>query len=136
MPFHPLRVLLAEVGPGSHDRSGTTLARALRGAGMDVIYAGVHRTAGEVVTAAVHEDVDILGVTLLAGAPSTVVAEVLQRLAERQREDTVVVAGGVIPDQDIARLKQLGVREFLGQDAPSRATIDALRRWVDERGPR
>ncbi|MFO0872357.1 MAG: cobalamin-dependent protein, partial [Phycisphaerales bacterium] len=107
-----------------------------RGAGMDVIYAGVHRTAGEVVTAAVHEDVDILGVTLLAGAPSTVFAEVLQRLAERQREDTVVVAGGVIPDQDIARLKQLGVREFLGQDAPSQATIDALRRWVDERGPR
>ena len=132
----PIRVLLAKVGLDGHDRGVRIVARALRDAGMDVIYSGLHRTADEVVTVAIQEDVDILGVSLLSGVQMTVFPKIFERLRQQGADDMIVVAGGVMPDEDVAALKEMGVKEILLQDTPPQAIVDALRRLVAERGPR
>lgn len=132
----PIRVLLAKVGLDGHDRGVKVVARALRDAGMDVIYSGLHRTPDEVVTTAIQEDVDVLGVSLLSGVQLTVFPKIFKLLAERGADDIIVVAGGVMPDEDVVALKQMGVREVMLQDTPPQAIVDTLRRLVAERGPR
>lgn len=132
----PIRVLLAKVGLDGHDRGVKVVARALRDAGMDVIYSGLHRTPDEVVTTAIQEDVDVLGVSLLSGVQLTVFPKIFRLLAERKADDIIVVAGGVMPDEDVVALKQMGVREVMLQDTPPQAIVEALRRLVAERGPR
>jgi len=112
------------------------VARTLRDAGMDVIYTGLHRTPEEVVNAAIQEDVDILGISLLSGAHMTLCPRIMELLREQGVDDMIVVAGGVMPDEDVAALKQIGIREILLQDTPPREIVDTLRRLVDERGPR
>ncbi|MEW5879321.1 MAG: cobalamin B12-binding domain-containing protein [Pseudomonadota bacterium] len=132
----PIRVLLAKVGLDGHDRGVKVVARALRDAGMDVIYSGLHRTPDEVVTTAIQEDVDVLGVSLLSGVQLTVFPKIFRLLAERKADDIIVVAGGVMPDEDVAALRQMGVREVMLQDTPPQAIVETLRRLVAERGPR
>jgi methylmalonyl-CoA mutase C-terminal domain/subunit len=132
----PIRVLLAKVGLDGHDRGVKVVARALRDAGMDVIYSGLHRTPEEVVTTAIQEDVDVLGVSLLSGVQLTVFPKIFRLLAERKADDIIVVAGGVMPDEDVVALKRMGVREVMLQDTPPQAIVDTLRRLVAERGPR
>lgn len=132
----PIRVMLAKVGLDGHDRGVKVVARALRDAGMDVIYTGLHRTPDEVVTAAIQEDVDVLGVSLLSGVQMTVFPKIFDRLKKESAEDMIVVAGGVMPDEDVAELKKMGVREVMLQDTPPQAIVDMLRRLVAERGPR
>ncbi len=132
----PIRVLLAKVGLDGHDRGVKVVARTLRDAGMDVIYSGLHRTPEEVVTAAVQEDVDVLGVSLLSGVQLTVFPKIFKLLNEKGAEDMIVVAGGVMPDEDVAELKQMGVQEVLLQDTPPEAIVQTLNRLVAERGPR
>jgi methylmalonyl-CoA mutase C-terminal domain/subunit len=133
----PIRVLLAKVGLDGHDRGVKVVARILRDAGMEVIYTGLHRTADEVVNAAIEEDVDVLGISLLSGAHMTAFPRVISLLKERGAEDIVVIGGGVIPDADITKLKQMGVAEIVLQDTPPGtivATIEQLvvRRRADE----
>lgn len=132
----PIRILLAKVGLDGHDRGVKIVARALRDAGMDVIYSGLHRTPDEVVTVAIQEDVDILGVSLLSGAHMTVFPKIFERLRQQGADDMIVVAGGVMPDEDVAALKAMGVKEILLQDTPPQVIVDTLRRLVAERGPR
>jgi len=132
----PIRVMLAKVGLDGHDRGVKVVARALRDAGMDVIYTGLHRTADEVVTAAIQEDVDVLGVSLLSGVQMTVFPKIFDRLKKEGADDMIVVAGGVMPDEDVVALKKMGVREVMLQDTPPQAIIDKLRQLVSERGPR
>ena len=132
----PIRVLVAKVGLDGHDRGVKIVARALRDAGMDVIYTGLHRTPEEVVAAAVQEDVDVIGVSILSGAHMTVFPRILDALKARNADDILVVGGGVIPDDDVARLKALGVRELMLQDTPPTAIVEMVRRVVAERGPR
>jgi methylmalonyl-CoA mutase cobalamin-binding domain/chain len=132
----PIRVLLAKVGLDGHDRGVKVVARALRDAGMDVIYSGLHRTPDEVVTAAIQEDVDVLGVSLLSGVQMTVFPKILDQLKKQGADDMIVVAGGVMPDEDVAALKQIGVKEVMLQDTPPQAIIDTLKKLVAERGPR
>ena len=132
----PIRVLLAKVGLDGHDRGVKVVARTLRDAGMDVIYSGLHRTPEEVVTTAIQEDVDILGVSLLSGVQMTVFPKIFRLLAERDANDILVVAGGVMPDEDVAAIKQMGVREVLLQDTPPQMIVDTLTRLVAARGPR
>jgi 2-hydroxyisobutanoyl-CoA mutase small subunit len=132
----PIRVLLAKVGLDGHDRGVKVVARALRDAGMDVIYTGLHRTPDEVVTAAVQEDADILGISLLSGVQMTVFPKILARLKEEGADDIIVVAGGVMPDEDAAALRQMGVREVLLQDTPPEKIVSRLRELVAERGAR
>jgi 2-hydroxyisobutanoyl-CoA mutase small subunit len=132
----PIRVLLAKVGLDGHDRGVKVVARALRDAGMDVIYTGLHRTPQEVVTAAIQEDVDVLGVSLLSGVQMTVFPKIFDMLRTQGADDMIVVAGGVMPDEDVAALKKMGVKEVLLQDTPLDKVIGTLRRLVAERGPR
>lgn len=132
----PIRVLLAKVGLDGHDRGVKVVARTLRDAGMDVIYSGLHRTPEEVVNAAVQEDVDVLGVSLLSGVQLTVFPKILQLLTTKGANDIIVVAGGVMPDEDVAELKKMGVKEVLLQDTPPEAIVASLTRLVSERGER
>jgi methylmalonyl-CoA mutase C-terminal domain/subunit len=131
-----IRVLLAKVGLDGHDRGVKVVARALRDAGMDVIYTGLHRTPDKVVTAAIQEDVDVLGVSLLSGVQMTVFPKIFAKLKREGVDDLIVVAGGVMPAEDISALKQMGVKEVMLQDTPPQAIVDTLRRLVSERGPR
>jgi methylmalonyl-CoA mutase C-terminal domain/subunit len=135
-PSTPIRVLLAKVGLDGHDRGVKVVARTLRDAGMDVVYSGLHRTPEEVVNTAIQEDVDVLGVSLLSGVQLTVFPKLFKLLSERGADDIIVVAGGVMPAEDVAAVKQMGVREVLLQDTPPQAIVDTLTRLVAERGPR
>ena len=113
----PVRVMLAKIGLDGHDRGVKVVARALRDAGMEVIYTGLHRSPEQVVEAAVQEDVDVLGVSLLSGAHMPIftrIFEIIRGLPEPPR--FAIVAGGVMPDEDEAALKEMGVAEVLGQD--------------------
>jgi methylmalonyl-CoA mutase C-terminal domain/subunit len=131
-----IRVLIAKVGLDGHDRGVKIVARALRDAGMDVIYTGLHRTSEEVVDAAVQEDVDVLGVSLLSGAHMTIFPKLLQLLKQKQADDILVVGGGVMPEEEAAELKRMGVKEILLQDTPPEVIVDTIRRLVAERGPK
>ena len=132
----PIRVIVAKVGLDGHDRGVKIVARTLRDAGMDVIYTGLHRTPEEVVEAAIQEDVDVIGISILSGAHMTVFPRVVSLLKERDADDILVVGGGVIPDDDLAKLKALGVKDILLQDTPPAAIVDMIHRVVAERGPR
>src|SRR5512132_2991597 len=131
-----IRVLVAKVGLDGHDRGVKIVARTLRDAGMDVIYTGLHRTPEEVVEAAIQEDVDVIGVSILSGAHMTVFPRLVTLLKERSADDILVVGGGVIPDDDLPKLKALGVKDILLQDTPPAAIVDMIRRVVTERGAR
>jgi methylmalonyl-CoA mutase cobalamin-binding domain/chain len=131
-----IRVLLAKVGLDGHDRGVRVVARCLRDAGMDVIYTGLHRSPEEVVDAAVQEDVDVLGVSLLSGAHMTAFPRIQKRLKERGVDDIILLGGGVIPDDDVAALKKMGVAEILLQDTPPEVIVETVQRLVRERGPR
>lgn len=133
---NPIRVLLAKVGLDGHDRGVKVVARTLRDAGMDVIYSGLHRTPEEVVNTAIQEDVDVLGVSLLSGVQLTVFPKIFKLLADRGANDLIVIAGGVMPDEDAAAIKQMGVREVLLQDTPPQAIVDTIKQLVAARGPR
>lgn len=132
----PIRVLLAKVGLDGHDRGVKVVARTLRDAGMDVIYSGLHRTPDEIVTSAIQEDVDILGVSLLSGVQLTVFPKIFTLLRERGVDDLIVVAGGVMPDEDVAEIKKMGVQEVLLQDTPPDVIVQRLTALVAARGPR
>lgn len=136
MSSTPIRVLLAKVGLDGHDRGVKVVARTLRDAGMDVVYSGLHRTPEEVVTAAVQEDVDILGVSLLSGVQLTVFPKIFALLKEKHIDDLIVVAGGVMPDEDVAKIKKMGVAQVMLQDTPPNEIIASLKQLVAERGPR
>ena len=127
-----IRVLMAKVGLDGHDRGVRVVARCLRDAGMDVVYTGLHRTPEEVVDAAVQEDVDVLGVSLLSGAHMTAFPRIMKRLKERGVNDIILLGGGVIPDEDVVALKKLGVAEILLQDTPPNVIVDTVRRLVRE----
>jgi methylmalonyl-CoA mutase C-terminal domain/subunit len=132
----PIRVVIAKVGLDGHDRGVKIVARTLRDAGMDVIYTGLHRTPEEVVEAAIQEDVDVIGVSILSGAHMTVFPRIVKLLEERGAEDILVVGGGVIPDEDLPKLREIGVKELLLQDTPPAQIVASIERLVAERGPR
>ena len=131
-----IRVLLAKVGLDGHDRGVKVVARCLRDAGMDVVYTGLHRSPEEVVDAAVQEDVDVLGVSLLSGAHMTIFPRIIKRLREKGVDDMILLGGGVIPDDDVVALKKMGVAEVLLQDTPPDMIVNTVRTLVRERGAR
>ena len=131
-----IRVMLAKIGLDGHDRGIKVVARALRDAGMDVVYTGLHRTPEEVVDAAIQEDVDILGISLLSGAHMHIFPKVLELLKDKEAEDMIVAGGGVIPDDDVKELYKMGVHKILLQDTPPQEIIDSFRQMVADRGSR
>jgi methylmalonyl-CoA mutase C-terminal domain/subunit len=135
-PEQRIRVIIAKVGLDGHDRGVKIVARTLRDAGMDVIYTGLHRTPDQVVDAAVQEDADVIGVSILSGAHMTVFPRIIEELKKRGADDIAVVGGGVIPDDDLPKLREIGVKEIMLQDTPPEAIVAMIRRVVQERGPR
>ena len=131
-----IRVLIAKVGLDGHDRGVKIVARCLRDAGMEVIYTGLHRTPEEVVTSAVQEDVDVLGVSLLSGAHMTIFPKIIELLKVNEAEDILLLGGGVMSNDDAESLKKMGVSDVLLQDTPPDLIVETVRRLVAERGPR
>jgi methylmalonyl-CoA mutase C-terminal domain/subunit len=133
----PIRVLVAKVGLDGHDRGAKVVARALRDAGMEVIYTGLHRRPEDVVSSAVQEDVDVIGVSILSGAHMSVFPRIIDLLKEQEADEgTLLLGGGVMPDEDVEELKKMGVAEILGQDTAPDDVVETVRRLVAERGAR
>jgi len=123
-------VVIAEPGLDGHDRGAKIIARALRDAGMEVIYTGLHQTPEQIVETAIQEDADAVGISILSGAHMTLVPRILELLREQGAEDVIVVVGGTIPGDDIAELKSQGVAEVFTPGAPTQEIVDFLRGTV------
>jgi methylmalonyl-CoA mutase, C-terminal domain len=122
-----IRVVVAKPGLDGHDRGAKIIARALRDAGMEVIYTGLHQTPEQIVETVLQEDADAVGLSILSGAHMTLVPRVVDLLREQDAGDVVVTVGGTIPDQDIPQLKELGVAEVFTPGAPTQRIIDFIR---------
>jgi len=130
----PIKVLVAKPGLDGHDRGAKVLARSLRDAGMEVVYTGLHQTPEMIVNAAIQEDVDVVGVSILSGAHMTVFPKIMDLLKEREVEDIVVLGGGVIQEDDVPKLKAIGVREIFNAEASTQDLITGIERIVAEYG--
>jgi methylmalonyl-CoA mutase C-terminal domain/subunit len=122
-----IRVVIAKPGLDGHDRGAKIIARALRDAGMEVVYTGLHQTPEQIVETAIQEDADAVGVSILSGAHMTLVPRILDGLRANEAEDVLVVVGGTIPAEDAEELKSLGVAEVFGPGAPTSEIVDFLR---------
>ena len=124
----PIRVLVAKPGLDGHDRGAKVVARALRDAGIEVIYTGLHQTPAQVVDAAVQEDVDFIGLSILSGAHLTLFADVMELLRARKAGDIIVFGGGIIPEDDITELVALGVAKIFTPGATTASIVE----WVED----
>ena len=122
-----IRVIVAKAGLDGHDRGAKVVARALRDAGVEVIYTGLHQTPEQIVATAIQEDADAIGLSVLSGAHMTLFARVLDLLREQDAADITVFGGGIIPEADITRLAELGVARVFTPGAPTRSIVD----WVE-----
>jgi methylmalonyl-CoA mutase C-terminal domain/subunit len=128
MPVKKIRVLVAKPGLDGHDRGAKVICRALRDAGMEVIYTGLRRTPEEIVSAAIQEDADLIGLSILSGAHPILFPRIVKLLKDNGAEDIPVIAGGIIPEKDVPRMKKIGVREIF---LPGTSTQDIVR-WIRE----
>ena len=126
-----IRILIAKAGLDGHDRGAKIITRALRDAGFEVSYTGLHQTPEEIVEAALQEDVDAIGVSLLSGAHNFLFPEIIKTLKDKGLEELVVFGGGIIPDEDISGLKKIGVKEIFG---PGTTTTDMIE-WINNNVP-
>jgi len=129
----PIRVLVAKPGLDGHDRGAKVVAAALRDAGMEVIYTGLHQTPEMIATAAVQEDVDVVGLSILSGAHMTLFPRVLELLREQGRDDVLLTGGGIIPKEDMEELRRRGVGKLFGPGTPTAALIEYIQGWFAER---
>jgi methylmalonyl-CoA mutase C-terminal domain/subunit len=124
----PIRIVVAKPGLDGHDRGAKVIARALRDAGHEVIYTGLHQTPEQIVETAIQEDADVIGLSVLSGAHMTLFKKLLGLLEERDASDIVVIGGGIIPEDDIPQLKELGVAEVFTPGAPTTKIVE----WVKQ----
>src|ERR1035438_10028302 len=123
----PIRVLVAKPGLDGHDRGAKVIARALRDAGMEVIYTGLRQTPDMIVNAALQEDVQVIGLSILSGAHNAIVPRVMELLKEKQMTDVLVVVGGIVPDEDAAELKRLGVAAVFQPGSSLQEIVEFIR---------
>jgi methylmalonyl-CoA mutase C-terminal domain/subunit len=135
-PSRPIRVLVAKPGLDGHDRGAKVVATALRDAGMEVIYTGLHQTPEMIARAAVQEDVDVVGLSILSGAHLTLFPRVRQLLEQMGRPDILLTGGGIIPPDDQAELERLGIGRLFGPGTPTRELVKYIREWHAARGDR
>lgn len=121
-----IRILIAKPGLDGHDRGAKVVARSLRDAGMEVIYTGIRQTPEQIVNAAVQEDVDFLGLSILSGAHNQLFARIVELLKEKKRDDILIFAGGIIPAQDVAKLKSIGISEIFGPGTSTEKIIEFI----------
>ena len=129
-----IRVLVAKPGLDGHDRGAKVIARALRDAGMEVIYTGLRQTPEMIVNASLQEDVDVIGLSILSGAHNAIVPRVIDLMKQHKMNDVLVVVGGTIPEQDVDALKKAGVAAIFGPGTPISTTVDFIRANVKPRG--
>ncbi len=129
----PIRVLVAKPGLDGHDRGAKVVATALRDAGMEVIYTGLHQTPEMIADAAVQEDVDVIGLSILSGAHLTLVPRVRELLEEKGRGDALLVVGGIIPQADIQQLEEQGVAKLFGPGTPTGEIVSFIAAWAENR---
>jgi len=128
-----IRVLIAKPGLDSHDRGAKVVARALRDAGMEVIYTGLRQTPEQIVETALQEDVNVIGLSILSGAHKALFPRIMELLSQKGLTDVMVFAGGIIPEEDIAELKKLGIKEIFGPGTPTETIIKYVQENVPKR---
>ena len=129
----PLRIIVAKPGLDGHDRGAKVIARALRDAGMEVVYTGLRQTPEQIVSAALQEDADVIGLSILSGAHLHICARVMALLADHGLDDVVVLVGGIVPDADVPALKAMGVREVFVPGSPMQQIVDFVHQAVRPR---
>ena len=127
-----IRVLIAKAGLDGHDRGAKVIAASLRDAGMEVIYTGLRQTPEMIVEAAIQEDVDVIGISILSGAHMTILPKILNLMKEKGLDDVLLTGGGIIPEEDIAELKKMGVGELFTPGAPTTAIAGYIKSWRKE----
>jgi len=127
-----IRVLIAKPGLDGHDRGAKIVARALRDAGMEVIYTGLHQTADMIVEAAIQEDVDVVGLSLLSGAHMTLFVDVAKLLRKKEMDDVLILGGGIIPEEDVPRLKKEGISAVFGPGTPCEDIVSFIKKNVKQ----
>ena len=130
MPDKKIRVLIAKPGLDGHDRGAKVIARALRDAGMEVIYTGIRQTPEMIAEAALQEDVDVIGLSILSGAHMALFPRIVSLLRENGLDDVLVVAGGIIPDEDVPALNEMGIQGVFGPGTPTDEIVDFIREQV------
>lgn len=130
MKNRPIRVLVAKVGLDGHDRGAKVIAAFLRDAGMEVIYTGLRQTPEMVVNAALQEDVDVIGVSILSGAHNTVFPKIMHLLKEKKMDDVLLTGGGIIPEKDMENLQKIGVGKLFAPGTDTQEIISYIRDWV------
>ncbi len=133
MPDRPIRILVAKPGLDGHDRGAKVVAASLRDAGMEVIYTGLHQTPEMIATAAVQEDVDVVGLSILSGAHMTLFPRVLELLRDQGRDDILITGGGIIPREDMEVLQAQGIGKLFGPGTPTSDLADYIKEWFAER---
>jgi methylmalonyl-CoA mutase, C-terminal domain len=133
MTTRPIRVLVAKPGLDGHDRGAKVVAASLRDAGMEVIYTGLHQTPEMIATAAIQEDVDVVGLSILSGAHMTLFPRVLELLRQHGREDILVTGGGILPKEDMEELQRMGVGKLFGPGTPTSELAEYITTWFAER---
>lgn len=127
-----IRVLIAKAGLDGHDRGAKVIAAALRDAGMEVIYTGLRQTPEMIVEAALQEDVDVIGISILSGAHMTIFPKVLKLMKEKGLDDVLLTGGGIIPKEDIQKLKEMGVGELFTPGTPTTEIAEYIKKWYNE----
>jgi methylmalonyl-CoA mutase, C-terminal domain len=133
MPQKRIRVLIAKPGLDGHDRGAKIIARALRDAGMEVIYSGLRQTPEQIANAALQEDVDCIGLSILSGAHNVIFPRIMELLKEKRMVDVLVVAGGIIPNQDISALKEIGIDEIFLPGTSTETIVEYIKSHVKEK---
>ena len=131
--MRPIRVLVAKPGLDGHDRGAKVVAAALRDAGMEVIYTGLHQTPEQIVETAIQEDVDVIGLSILSGAHMTLIPRVQELVAAQGRDDVLITGGGIIPREDMDALEARGVGKLFGPGTPTSELIDYIKEWFASR---
>ena len=132
MQDRKIRVLVAKPGLDSHDRGAKVVARALRDAGMEVIYTGLRQTPEQIVETVLQEDVDVLGLSILSGAHMTLFPRIIELMKRKKLDDILVFAGGIIPEEDILPLKKLGIKEIFGPGTTTETIVDFVNEHLEE----
>ncbi len=125
-----IRVLIAKPGLDGHDRGAKVVALALRDAGMEVVYTGLHQTPEQIVKTAIEEDVDIIGLSILSGAHITIFSDIIKLMKEKKCDDIILIGGGIIPDEDIEILKNMGVRKIYTPGTNTNEIIEDIKSWI------
>lgn len=128
----PIRVLIAKVGLDGHDRGAKVIATAFRDAGMEVIYTGLRQTPEMVANVALQEDVDVIGISILSGAHMTVFPKIMEKLKEKNIDDVLVTGGGIIPEDDMQKLRALGVGELFSPGTNTNEITEYIKKWVEK----